>query len=153
MGTRYTVVTAVQPTTVYTVVGAWFSGTKHTGSSHSSKNCVVCTHYTRSSSRSSSNHCVAAGLGRLSGDCCCGCCRCGGCCCCFCYSLHHFSTDDPSCQSSAAICNLSIVVAFGHNELWRPNAANSISVTSQMLRLRPQRTVASEGRKSGYYVG
>ena len=50
VGTHYTVVTVVQPTTVYTVVGAWFSGTKHTGSSHSSKNCVVCTHYTRSSS-------------------------------------------------------------------------------------------------------
>ena len=60
VGTHYTLFTVVQPTTVYTVVGAWFSGTKHTGSSHSSKNCVVCPHYTRS--RSSSKHCVAAGV-------------------------------------------------------------------------------------------
>ena len=36
-------------------------------------------------------------------------------------------------QSSAAICDLSIVVAFGHNELWRLTAANRVSVISQVL--------------------
>ena len=30
---------------------------------------------------------------------------------------------NPRCQYSAAICDLSNVVAFGHNELWRPKAA------------------------------
>ena len=37
------------------------------------------------------------------------------------------------CQSNAAISDLSIVVAFGHNELWWPEAANRVSVISQVL--------------------
>ena len=40
---------------------------------------------------------------------------------------------NQGCQSSAAICYLSIAVAFGHNELGRSKAANRVSVTSQML--------------------
>ena len=40
---------------------------------------------------------------------------------------------NPRCQYSAAICDLSNVVAFGHNELWRPRAANNVCVTSQLL--------------------
>ena len=36
-------------------------------------------------------------------------------------------------QSNAAIWDLSIVVAFGHNELWWPEAANRVSVISQVL--------------------
>ena len=36
-------------------------------------------------------------------------------------------------QSRAAICDLVVVVAFGHNELWRPKAAKKVSVTSQIL--------------------
>ena len=38
-----------------------------------------------------------------------------------------------SVANLAAICDLSIVVAFGHNELWRPKAAESVCVTSQLL--------------------
>merc|ERR1711888_386519 len=38
-----------------------------------------------------------------------------------------------TCQSSDAICYLSIVVAFGHKELWRSTTANRVSVISQML--------------------
>ena len=38
-----------------------------------------------------------------------------------------------SVANLAAICDLSIVVAFGHNELWRPRAANNVSLTSQLL--------------------
>ena len=37
------------------------------------------------------------------------------------------------CQLAADICDLLIVVAFGHNELWRPKAAKRVSVTFQML--------------------
>ena len=42
------------------------------------------------------------------------------------------------CSSSrvarnSAHCDLSIVVAFSHNELWQPLATNSFSVTSQVL--------------------
>ena len=47
------------------------------------------------------------------------------------------------CQLAAAICDLSIVVAFGHNELWRPKAAKRVSVTFQML--WPSATTKSEG--------
>ena len=47
------------------------------------------------------------------------------------------------CQSSTAICDFSIVVAFGHNELWRPKAANRVSVTSQVL--WPSATTNSSG--------
>ena len=32
-----------------------------------------------------------------------------------------------------SLCDLSNVVASGHNELWRPKAANSLSVTLKML--------------------
>ena len=38
-----------------------------------------------------------------------------------------------SVANLVAICDLSIVVAFGHNELWRPKAAESVCVTSQLL--------------------
>ena len=37
------------------------------------------------------------------------------------------------CQLAAAICDLSIILAFGHNELWFPKVAISLSVTFQML--------------------
>ena len=33
-----------------------------------------------------------------------------------------------SVANLAAICDLSIVVAFGHNELWRPKAAERVSL-------------------------
>ena len=52
---------------------------------------------------------------------------------------------NQGCQSSAAICYLSIVVAFGHNELGRSKAANRVSVTSQML--WPSATTNSGGRR------
>ena len=39
------------------------------------------------------------------------------------------------CQLAADICDLLIVVAFGHNELWRPKVARRVSVTFQMLLL------------------
>ena len=49
-----------------------------------------------------------------------------------------------SVANLAAICDLSIVVAFGHNELWRPKAAERVSLTSQML--WPLATTNSGGR-------
>ena len=52
--------------------------------------------------------------------------RANACCCVPCGSCQ-------CCQSSATICDLSIAVAFGHNKLWRPEAANRVSVISQVL--------------------
>ena len=55
------------------------------------------------------------------------------------------------CQSSAAICDLSIVVSFGHNELWRPKGSNEgLSNLSNVVAIGHNETVAAEDRKSGY---
>ena len=49
----------------------------------------------------------------------------------------YINVNIPRCPLAAAWnsrhCDLSIVVAFWHNELWWPPAANSLSVTSQVL--------------------
>ena len=58
------------------------------------------------------------------------------------------------CQLAAAICDLSIVVAFGHNELWRPKGRKEgLCYLLNVLAARAQRTVTAEGYKSGYCVG
>ena len=43
------------------------------------------------------------------------------------------TSKEQRCQPSAAICDPSIVVAYGHNELAWPPTTNSLSVTSKML--------------------
>ena len=54
----------------------------------------------------------------------------------------------------AAICDLSIVMAFGHNELLRPKGhKEGLCYLLNDLAVRAQRTVTAEGYKSGYYVG
>ena len=48
-------------------------------------------------------------------------------------------------HAQPAIYDLSIVVSFGHNELWQPKAANSVSVSSQLL--RPSATTNCGGQR------
>ena len=51
------------------------------------------------------------------------------------------------CQLAAAICDLSIVVAFGHNELWRPKAAK---VVTKLAKISP---IGNIGYHVTYTVG
>ena len=48
-------------------------------------------------------------------------------------------------------CNLSNVVAFGHNKLWRPQVENNLSMPLKCCDLQPQRTVVAKSCKSKFY--